>query len=43
MAKQVAKYKKTHRNQANNTPLATYSDTYSEKYSQQNIQDCEMN
>ena len=42
MAKQVAKYNKTHYNQANNTPLATYPDTHSEKYSQQNIQDCEM-
>jgi hypothetical protein len=42
MAKQVAKYNKTHYNQANSTPLATYPDTHPEKYSQQNIQDCEM-
>jgi hypothetical protein len=42
MAKQVAKYNKTHYNQANNTPLATYPDTHSEKYSQQYIQDCKM-
>jgi hypothetical protein len=42
LAKQVAKYDKTHYNQANSTPLATYPDTHSEKYSQQNIQDCEM-
>jgi hypothetical protein len=30
MAKQVAKYNKTHYNQANVTPLATYPDTHSE-------------